>query len=85
MGLLDSPANFCASLAATVCCFWLCAEVTRPRERIVVVQQPTASAVGGVGGADGAVGGALTEAEQATLMASNGADLPLIGLTLERV
>lgn len=81
MALLYSPVNSCTALAATVCCFWLCAEATRPRERIVVVQQQPAPAP-----ARGAsTGGAISDAEQATLCASNGSDLPLIGLTVERV
>ena len=66
--VLQAQYNLCASLATTLCCLWLCQEATRPRERIVVVQQPTAT------GATGAT------AEQVVLVANNGTDLPLLAV-----
>ena len=63
--VLQAQYNLCASLATTLCCLWLCQEATRPRERVVVVQQPT-------------VTGAT--AEQVMVVANNGTDLPLLAV-----
>ena len=63
--VLQAQYNLCASLATTLCCLWLCQEATRPRERVVIVQQPTATGA---------------TAEQVMVVANNGTDLPLLAV-----
>ena len=66
--VLKTQVDLCASLATTLCCLWLCQEATRPRERVVIVQQPVAPATTGV------------TAEQVMVIANNGTDLPLLAV-----
>jgi hypothetical protein len=63
--VLQAQAHLCTSIATTLCCLWLCQEATRPRERIVVVQQPVATGA---------------TAEQVMVVANNGTDLPLLAV-----